>query len=163
MAQNQLEKYLIQLKNKKGEFLEKQRKEYKFSRFQSSLEILERASYFNTVPNEIISKIELIFHLMPSHELYYIKKDELQFLEYIRQVNSLFITVLDEYEKYIVKPANFIKTLFNILFPMIFLLVLYHEKFEKWIGLELTILFSIVISIALVYVNRRKFGITFLS
>ena len=86
MIRNLLEKYLSHLENKKGEFLEKQRKEYKFFRFQSSLEILERASYFNTVPNEIISKIESIFHLMPLHELYYIKKDELQFLEYIRQV-----------------------------------------------------------------------------
>ena len=71
--------------------------------------------------------------------------------------------MLDEYEKYIVKPENFIKTLFNVLFSMIFLLVLYHEKLDKWIGLELTILLSFVISIVLVYVNRRKFGTTFLS
>ena len=83
-----------------GEFLEKQRKEYKFARFQKSLEILDKASLYHTIPNEIISKIELIFNLMPSHELYHIKKDEVRFLKYIKGVNELFIRVLDEYEEY---------------------------------------------------------------
>jgi hypothetical protein len=156
MARKQLEKYLNQLDIKKGEFLEKQRNEYKLDRFQKSLEILDKASYYFTIPDEIISEIELIFQLMPSHELYYIKKDELQFSEYLKQINALFIKVLDEHGKYNVQPDNFIKTLFNILFPILFLLILYHEKFEKWIGLEFTILFSILISLILLYFNRKK-------
>ena len=156
MARKQLEKYLNQLDIKKGEFLEKQRKEYKFARFQRSLEILDKASNFNTIPTEILSKIELIFNLMPSHELYYIKKDEVQFLEYLKEVNQLFIRVLDEYEQYNIEINNFLKKLFNVLFPIIFLLILYHEKFEKWIGLEFTILSSIIIAIGLILTKRRE-------
>ena len=61
MARKQLEQYLNQLDIKKGEFLEKQRKEYKFSRFQHSLEMLDRASNHHTIPEETLSEIELIF------------------------------------------------------------------------------------------------------
>ena len=45
MERKQLEKYLNQLDIKKGEYLEKQRVEYKLARFQKSLEILDRASF----------------------------------------------------------------------------------------------------------------------
>jgi uncharacterized membrane protein YwaF len=156
MARKQLEKYLNQLDEKKGEFLKKQRKEYKFARFQRSLKILDKASYFRTIPYKIIDEIELIFKLMPSHELYYIKRDEVQFLEYLKEVNKLFIRVLDEYEEYNIEPDNFFKELFNILFPIIFLLILFHEKVEKRIGLEFTVLLSVVTTIVLIYINRRK-------
>lgn len=156
MARKQMEKYLNLLDIKKGEFLEKQCKEYKFARLQRSLEILDNASNHHPIPDEILSEIEVIFNLMPSHELYYIKKDEVQFTAYIEEVNKLFIRVLDEYDKYVSEPVSFLKKLYNILFPLIFLLILFHEKFKKWLGLEFTILLFIIITIVLVYVNRRK-------
>ena len=101
MARKQVEKYFDQLNTKKGEFLEKQCKEYKFARLQRSLEILDNASNHHPIPDEILSEIEVIFNLMPSHELYYIKKDEVQFTAYIEEVNKLFIRVLDEYDRYV--------------------------------------------------------------
>lgn len=156
MARKQLEKYLNQLAVKKEEFLEKQVKEYRFARFKQSLDILNKASNHQTIPTEIISKIELIFRLMPSHELYYIKKDEAQFTEYIKEVNSLFIQVLDDYEKYAENSNYFFNTLSNILYPILFIFVLYHEKLEQQFGLAFTILLSILMTSALIYINRRK-------
>jgi len=75
MARKHLERYLNQLAVKEGDFFEKQVKDYRLARFKQSLEILDKASNHQTIPTEIISKIELIFRLMPSNELYYIKKD----------------------------------------------------------------------------------------
>ena len=156
MARNQLEQYLNQLDIKKGEYLEKQRKEYKFSRLQKSLEILQKASHYHTIPAEIITEIELIFSLIPSHELYYIKRDEEQFKEYIKEVNNLFIKVLDDYEEYIEKIGSTFKKIFDVTSPFIFLIILYFDKFHTWIGLPLTIAFVIFLFSILLYINRKK-------
>jgi hypothetical protein len=89
------------LEIRKANFLQKQQEEYKLNRLKKCLEVLKRANIDHTVPSDIMVEIELIFELMPSHDLYYIKKDEVLFLEYIKEVNSLFIRVFDNYEKYI--------------------------------------------------------------
>ena len=136
MARRQLEKYINQLNIKKGKFLEKQCKEYKFARFQRGLEILDKASLHHTIPIEILSEIELIFNLMPSHELYNIKKDEVQFNEYLKKINNLFIKILDDYEEYTKESGNTLNLLFHIFYPFIFILILFSDKFQKWIGLR---------------------------
>ena len=156
MARKQLKKYLNQLDIKKGEFLEKQRKEYKLARFQRSLEILDKASNYHTIPTEILSEIEIIFNLMPSHELYYIKKDEVQFLEYLKEVNKLFIRVLDEYEEYTKELGDTLKILFDIFYPFIFILILFNDKFQKWVGSFFTVILALIFVIILLFINRKR-------
>ncbi|MES2518880.1 MAG: hypothetical protein V4585_12275 [Bacteroidota bacterium] len=156
MARNTFEDYIEELEIRKANFLQKQQEEYKLNRLKKCLEVLKRANIDHTVPSDIMVEIELIFELMPSHDLYYIKKDEVLFLEYIKEVNSLFIRVFDNYEKYIEEPDNFFKTLFTILYPILLILVFYYEQVEKRIGLELTILVSFGTTIVLIYINRRK-------
>jgi hypothetical protein len=158
MARNQLEKYLNQLVIRKADYLEKQRKDYKFPRFQKSLEILQRASYYHTIPDDVISKIELIFKLMPTHELYYIKKDETQFKEYINELNQLYIAVLDDYEEYLEVSNSYLKTIMDILFPLMLLTLLFYDKFQKWIGLNFTLISIMLLLIFLLYINRKNFG-----
>ena len=140
MARNQLEKYLNQLEIRRDDYLSKQQKEYKFQRFQKSLEILQRASYYCTIPDGIIFKIELTFKLMPTHELYYIKKDETQFKEYINELNQLFIIIHDDYEEYFKEPHSVLKTIWDILFPLILFTFFFYNKFQKWMGLNFTLI-----------------------
>lgn len=131
MARKLLEKYLNHLDIKKGEFLEKQLKEYKFARLQRSLEILNRASYCQAIPDEIIDEIEMIFTLMPVHELYYIKVNEQEFKEYIERLNRLYIKVLDDYESYteIISPDSW-----KIISASFYVTILFHKSIEKWFG-----------------------------
>ena len=93
---------------------------------------------------------------MPSHELYYIKKDELQFKKYLKELNSLFIEVLDDYEEYISEPKNIFKTILDILLPFIFLIILFGEKFQKWGGTFFSVILSVIFIISLLYMNRKK-------
>lgn len=93
---------------------------------------------------------------MPTHELYYIKKDETQFKEYINEVNKLYITVLDEYDEYIEESSSSLKTLWGILFPFMFFIILLFDKFQKWIGLSFTFISIILLLIFLLYINRKK-------
>jgi hypothetical protein len=156
MGRNQLEKYLNQLDIKKGEYLAKQRKEYKFQRFQKSLDILKRASHFHTISPEIIAKIEAVFQLMPTHELYYIKKDEQQFKEYLNELNHLYIMVLDDFEEYIEESSSLLKTLWDILFPLMFFTLIFYDKFQKWIGLFFTIILILALFIFLLFIYRKE-------
>ncbi len=131
MARNQIEKYLNELSNRKVGYMQRQQREYKFSRVKKSLEILERASYFQTIPDEIIDDIERIFKLMPAHEIYYIKIDEQEFKEYIQKLNSLYIKVLDDYESYIeiVSPDSW-----KIITPSLYIIFIFHDTIERWFG-----------------------------
>jgi membrane protein insertase Oxa1/YidC/SpoIIIJ len=156
MARNIFDIYLEELENRKVNLLNKLQKEYKVNRLKKCLEVLKRANSYHTIPSDIISKIDLIFELMPSHELYYIQKDEVQFQEYIKELNSLFIRVLDDYEDYIEEWENTLKRFYNILFPLIFLVILFYDKFQKRIGASWTIILASVFAIILVYVNRKK-------
>jgi membrane protein insertase Oxa1/YidC/SpoIIIJ len=156
MAKNIFKNYLEELENRKVNLLLKLQKEYKVNRFKKCLEILKRANLHHTIPSDIISKVDLIFELMPCHELYYIKKDEGQFQEYLKELNSLFIRVLDDYEDYIEEWENVWKRFYNILFPLIFLGILFYDKFQKRIGPFWTIILASVFAIILIYVNRKK-------
>ncbi len=131
MARNQLEKYLNQLDIRRADYLEKQLKEYKFQRFKKSLEMLQKASYYHTIPNDIINEIETIFKLMPVHELYFIKINENEFKEYIERLNRLYITVLDDYESFdeVVTPKYWGNSVFILYF-----IGLFHKKIESWFG-----------------------------
>jgi membrane protein insertase Oxa1/YidC/SpoIIIJ len=159
MARNTFENYLEELDNKNVNLLFKLQKEYKVNRFKKCLEILKRANSHHTIPSDIMSKIDVIFELMPSHELYYIKKDEVQFQEYLKELNSLFIRVLDDYEDYIEKWENVWKRFYNVLFPLIFLLILFYDKFQKRIGPSWTIILASIFAVILIYLNRKKIWI----
>ena len=154
MARNQIEKYLNQLEIRKVDYVLKQQKVYKLLRFQKSLEILKRASYFQLIPQEIISEIEIIFKLMPVHELYYVKIDEEEFKEYIKRLNGLYINVLDDYESYTdIIPS---KSWGNVAF-MLYVVVFFHEKIEKWLGYYAVPTLFIFVLIYVIYENRARF------
>lgn len=72
-----------------ADHIEKQTRAYKFSRLKESLYILKRSSCFQTIPNDVITEIEMIFKLMPVHELYCIKINEQAFEEYMERLNRL--------------------------------------------------------------------------
>jgi len=73
MARNQIEKYINQLNIREADYTEKQTRAYKFSRLKESLYILKRASCFQTIPEDDITEIGMIFKLTPIHELHCIK------------------------------------------------------------------------------------------
>ena len=93
---------------------------------------------------------------MPSHELYYIKKDEVQFNKYIKEVNNLFIKVLDNYEEYGQEWISTFKKIMNIFFPVIYILIFFHDKLQKWIGLPFTIILILISALLLLYMNRKQ-------
>jgi hypothetical protein len=95
---------------------------------------------------------------MPTHELYYIKKDETQFKEYINELNQLYIAVLDDYEEYLEVSNSYLKTIMDILFPLMLLTLLFYDKFQKWIGLNFTLISIMLLLIFLLYINRKNFG-----
>ena len=139
---------------RKVDYIEKQQKEYKFDRFKKSLDILKRASYFQTIPDEIIDEIKLIFKLMPVHELYYIKIDEQEFKEYIERLNRLHIKVLDNYESYIedISPDFWKET--SVIF---YVLILFNESIEKRFGEYAIPIVLGCLLIFWIYQNRWRF------
>ena len=153
MARNQVQKYLNQLDIRKSEYLEKQRKEYKFSRFQKSLEILRRVSYSQIIPQEIISEIEMIFKLMPVHELYYVKKDEEEFSEYIERLNKLFIKVLDDYESTEIVTSKY----WRIIIIFVYVIFFFHKSIEQRLGFYAIPTVLVFIVIFWIYENRWRF------
>lgn len=156
MARNQIEKYVNELNIRKVDYIEKQQKEYKLARLKKSLDILTRASYYHTIPDDIIEEIKMIFKLMPVHELYYIKINELEFKEYIERLNSLFIRVLDDYEPYIeMVTTKYWKFMIII---VIYLFIFLHKPIERWFGYYAIPCVLGCIIIFLVYENRWKLG-----
>ena len=163
MARNQIEKYLNQLDIKKGDYLEKQRKEYKLSRFKKSLEILRRVSYSQIIPQEIILEIEVIFKLMPIHELYYVKVNEDEFRAYIERLNRLYIRVLDDYESNSeIITSKYWRTIIIFMYVIFF----FHKSIERWLGFYAIVIVLGCVLIFWIYENRwrlREYFIDFLK
>jgi hypothetical protein len=93
---------------------------------------------------------------MPTHELYYIKKDEQQFKEYLNELNHLYIMVLDDFEEYIEESSSLLKTLWDILFPLVLFTLIFYDKFQKWIGLFFTIILILALFLFLLYLYRKE-------
>ncbi len=154
MARNQIEKYVNELDIRKANYIQKQQKEYKFSRLKKSLDILKRASYFQTIPSEIINEIELIFKLMPVHELYYIKINEQEFKDYIELLNRLYIRVLDDYESYTEIVSS--KSWGNVVF-VLYIVGFFHKSIEEWFGYYTIPIVLVCLLIYVFYQNRERF------
>lgn len=155
MARNQIKKYVNELNIRKVDYLEKQQEEYKLARLKKSLDILNRASYYETIPEEIIDQIKMIFKLMPVHELYYVKINEQEFKEYIERLNRLYINVLDDYESYTEVVTSKYWRGFVVL---VYLMIFFHKPIEKGLGYyAIPVVFGGLI-IFWIYENRWKFG-----
>lgn len=155
MARDQIKKYVNELNIRKVDYLEKQQGEYKFARLKKSLDILNRASYYQTIPEEIIDEIKIIFKLMPVHELYYIKVNEQAFSEYIERLNRLYIKVLDDYKSYIEMVTS---KYWKIIIIFVYLVVFFHKPIEKWFGFYAIPSVLGCLLIFWIYENRWKFG-----
>lgn len=154
MARNQIEKYVNELNIRKAGYIQKQQNEYKFARLKKSLDVLKRASYFQTIPDELIEEVKMIFKLMPIHELYYVTINEEEFKEYIERLNRFSIKVLDDYESYIeiISPDSWKVT--SVIF---YILILFNESIEKRFGdYAIPVVLGCLI-IFWIYENRWRF------
>ena len=155
MARNQIKKHVNELNIRKVDYLKKQQEEYKFARLKKSLDILNRASYYQIIPEKIIDEIKIIFKLMPVHELYYIKVNEQEFSEYIERLNRLYIKVLDDYESYTEMVTS---KYWKIIIIFVYLIVFLHKHIEKWFGFYAIPVVLGCLVIFWVYENRWKFS-----
>ena len=155
MARNQIKQYVNKLNIRELDYLEKQQKEYKFARLKKTLGILNRASYYETIPEEIIEEIKIIFKLMPVHELYYVKVNEKEFSEYIERLNRLYIKVLDDYESYTEMVTS---KYWKIIIVFVYLIIFFHKPIERWLGFYAIPAVLGCLLIFWIYENRWKFG-----
>ncbi|MDZ7899327.1 MAG: hypothetical protein U5N85_15050 [Arcicella sp.] len=159
MARNQIEKYVNELNIRKNDYLKKQQNEYKIARFEKSLDILKRASYSQTIPDETIEEIKLIFKLMPVHELYYIKTaSEYEFKEYIERLNKLYIAVLDKYES---EPQIVNSKSRNVIIVFVYAMFIFHKSIENWLGIYAIPTVLGCFLIFWIYENRWRFHDSF--